>query len=123
MGDKIHLPTTREELEPWLSTPAPPTKPPVVMLIRGVSLQAVDLSVHALNAARRQVYREVVWVKQPSMLLKPEELTRLFQGDADALAVALSIRGEPTAWAARHHRGCGPVEETARAHREHHAAG
>jgi hypothetical protein len=96
MGTTIHEPTSRAELEKWLSPPAPPAKPPVLMVLRGTSEQVKAFRLHALNAAQREERREVVWVKQTS-LFTTDELTRFFGGDADALAVALSTRFKPIA--------------------------
>jgi hypothetical protein len=88
---------TRDELESWLSASPPITYRPVLMVVRGDSARVREFLPNALDAAKLDDRRIVVWVKQEA-LLKPQELRDLF--DADDTAVAAVLRDDRTvaAW-------------------------
>lgn len=88
---------TRDELSNWLSASPPTTYRPVLMVVRGDSPTIREFLPNALDAAKLDERRLVVWVKDPS-LLREHELERLFGGDSTAVAVVLGDDRSVAAW-------------------------
>lgn len=97
MGSIVNVVTTRRELDAWLVDPAPPAKPPVVLLLRGDSQVVNAFKGDALTSASAFPHREAVWVKDTS-LFTAAETKSFFNDDPKIIAVAFSIRHVPSAW-------------------------
>lgn len=80
---------TKDEFATWMGFQPPVPHRPVVMLVRGDSPVIREFIPNALDAAKLDERRVVVWVKDVS-LLPPHGGTDLFDGDEDALAAVLS---------------------------------
>jgi len=92
---------TRDELDRWLGGNPPTTYRPVLMVVRGDSAAVREFLPNALDAAKLDGRRVVVWVKDLS-LLRGTEVRDLFGGDGTVLAAVLN--GDLTV-AARVHSG------------------
>lgn len=88
---------TRDELESWLSESPPTTYRPVLMVVRGDSATIREFLPNALDAAKLDDRRIVVWVKEPA-LFRPQELGLLFGDDATAVAAVLGDNRTVAAW-------------------------
>jgi hypothetical protein len=87
---------TRDEFETWIGDDPPTPYRPVVMVVRGDSPVIREFIPNALDAAKLQEERVVVWLKDMS-LLSEQEASALFDGDDEALASVLSAAHRPTA--------------------------
>jgi hypothetical protein len=97
MGSTIHQPTTRSDLEQWLTDPAPPAKPPVVMIVRRDDARAQGFVDIALGSAQAFNHRELVWVKDTS-IIEDDETTEWFKGNDAIIAVVLNTRHRAKGW-------------------------
>jgi hypothetical protein len=88
---------TRDELESWLSASPPTTYRPVRMVVRGDSATIREFLPNALDAAKLDDRRIVVWVKD-LLLLRQPEVERLFGGDDTAVAAVLADERTVSAW-------------------------
>jgi hypothetical protein len=80
---------TRAELDRWLGGNPPTTYVPVLMVVRGDSVAVREFLPNALDAAKLDDRRVVVWVKDLS-LLRDTEARDLFGGDGSVLAAVLN---------------------------------
>jgi len=88
---------TRDELDSWLSATPPTTYRPVLMVVRGDSAIIREFLPNALDAAKLDERRLVVWVKDPSLLRQPER-ERLFGDDDTVVAAVLDDDRAVAAW-------------------------
>jgi hypothetical protein len=88
---------TRDELERWLSSSPPPTYRPVLMVVRGDSAVIREFLPNALDAAKLDDQRLVVWIKDLS-LLRQQERSDLFGDDDTVVAAVLDDGGAVAAW-------------------------
>ncbi len=100
MGPWLVEVKTPEELEPWLDG-GPPERPhSTVMVVRGDGPMVRAFLPNALDAAKVDAKRVVVWLKNTGAL-DAENTTRVF-GDGDwCLAAALGGDGNTAAWVSR----------------------
>jgi len=87
---------TRQEFETWMGDNPPTPYMPVVMVVRGDSPLIREFIPNALDAAKLDEQRLVVWVKHESMFTE-QEIAELFGGDNEALAAVLSESRRATA--------------------------
>jgi hypothetical protein len=87
---------SRKELQTYMGAEAPITHRPVVMVVRGDSPVIREFIPNALDAAKLDERRLVVWVKGPD-LLTPQESAEYFGNDGEALAAVLSTARRVTA--------------------------
>lgn len=90
----------RSDLDPWLEGTAPVPYRPVVLLVRGDDDVIRELLPNALDAAKQDPHRVVVWVKAPA-LLEVDEVAAFFRSDASIVAAALSPDHRARAWMTR----------------------
>ena len=88
---------TRDELERWLSSSPPPTYRPVLMVVRGDSAVIREFLPNALDAAKLDDRRIVVWVKDQT-LFRQQELGLLFGDDVTVVAAVLGDHRTVAAW-------------------------
>ena len=88
---------TRDELDRWLGGTPPITYRPVLMVVRGDSAVVREFLPNALDAAKLDDRRVVVWIKEPS-LLRERESEQLFDDQAAALAAVLNRDGTVATW-------------------------
>jgi hypothetical protein len=88
---------TRDELDNWLSANPPTTYRPVLMVVRGDSATIREFLPNALDAAKLDERRLVVWVKEASLLRQPER-DRLFGDDDTVVAAVLDDDRAVAAW-------------------------
>jgi hypothetical protein len=88
---------TRDELSSWLSASPPTTYRPVLMVVRGDSATIREFLPNALDAAKLDDRRIVVWVKDPALLRQPE-VAQLFGHDDTAVAAVLGDDRTVAAW-------------------------
>ena len=88
---------TRDELDKWLSANPPTTYRPVLMVVRGDSATIREFLPNALDAAKLDERRLVVWVKEASLLRQPER-ERLFGDDDTVVAAVLDDDRAVAAW-------------------------
>lgn len=100
MGPWLVDVTQRSELDPWLADDPPTPYRPVVMLVRGDSATVRELLPNALDAAKLDPHRVVVWVKTPEILSEEERRT-LFLGDDAIIATVLSEDHKVAGWVYR----------------------
>ena len=93
---------TREDFDIWLGDDPPTTYRPVVMVVRGDSEIVRVFLPNALDAAKLDHQRVVVWVKDPSMLSE-QEAENLFLADDTILAAVLSEDHEVGGWVYHDH--------------------
>ena len=93
---------TREELESWLGDDPPTTYRPVVMVVRGDSEVIREFLPNALDAAKLDHQRVVVWVKDV-MVLTEQQQRELFLDDDSILAAVLSEDHDVGGWVYRDH--------------------
>ena len=84
----------RGELERWLDDRSSQT---VVMVVRGDSALVRELLPNALDAAKLDDQRLVVWIKDLS-LLRQQERSDLFGDDDTVVAAVLDDGGAVAAW-------------------------
>lgn len=88
------------ELGPWLAGGPPERPESTVLLVRGDGPAVRVFVPNALDAAKTDERRVVVWMRNPA-LLDEERATAIF-GDGDwCLAAALSSDGSAAAWVGR----------------------
>jgi len=80
---------TEDGIENWLGENPPTPYRPVVMVVRGDSDVIREFIPNALDAAKLDEQRVVVWVKDPSLLAE-ERIWGLFADDHDAVAAVLN---------------------------------
>jgi len=100
---------SKEGIEEWLSGNPPTPYRPVVMVVRGDSDLIREFLPNALDAAKLDEQRVVVWVKDPSVL-DDERIWGLFADDHDAVA---SVLNEDRELAARVYSGRIEVSDAA----------
>jgi len=88
---------TRDELESWLSESPPTTYRPVLMVVRGDSATIREFLPNALDAAKLDDRRIVVWVKDQT-LFRQQELGLLFGDDVTVVAAVLGDHRTVAAW-------------------------
>ncbi|HOC42391.1 MAG TPA: hypothetical protein PKJ99_05155 [Thermoanaerobaculales bacterium] len=88
---------TRDELERWLSSNPPSTYRPVLMVVRGDSAVIREFLPNALDAAKLDDRRLVLWVKEES-LIKEKERHDLFGDDDTIVAAVLDDGGAVATW-------------------------
>ncbi len=89
-----------DELEQWLGDHPPTPYRPVVMVVQGDSATVREFLPNALDAAKLDDHRVVVWVKDIDML-SLDEVRAFFQADDSILAAVLSVDREVKAWVYR----------------------
>ncbi len=87
---------TREEFDTWMGDSPPLSYRPVVMVVRGDSPIIREFIPNALDAAKLDEHRLVVWVKNES-IMTDREIAEVFDDDDDALAAVLSEGHRSTA--------------------------
>jgi hypothetical protein len=88
---------TEEELEPWLAG-GPPERPgSTVMVVRGDGPAVRVFLPNALDAAKVETGRVVVWLRD-SESLDETRFNQMFGGDAWSLAVVFDAEGKKAAW-------------------------
>jgi len=87
----------RGELDPWLGGNPPIDYTPVVMLVRGDTQGMREFLPNALDAAKRDPRRVVVWIKDETMLTD-EDRQDLFLGDDRVVAAVLGPDHATAAW-------------------------
>jgi hypothetical protein len=88
---------TREELDTWFGDDPPTTYRPVVMVVRGDSEVVREFLPNALDAAKLNDQRVVVWVKDATILTE-QEIDTFFLADETVLAAVLSKDHEVGGW-------------------------
>jgi hypothetical protein len=91
---------TRDEFETWLGDDPPTSAQPVVMIVRGDSPVVREFLPNALDAAKRDDRRLVVWVKNFE-LLSLDEVREFFLSDESILAAVLSEGHQVMGWVYR----------------------
>jgi hypothetical protein len=91
---------TRDEFETWLGDDPPTHARPLVMIVRGDSPEVREFLPNALDAAKRDDRRVVVWVKDLE-LLSLDEVREFFLSDDSILAAALSKDHQVRGWVYR----------------------
>jgi len=99
----------RSELDSWLAGGPFRDEPAVVMLVRGDGPGVRGFLPNALDAAKRDLHRVVVWVKDRA-LLSDAEMSELFGESETILAVVLSPPGTVGGWVTQDRLG---VEDAA----------
>ena len=94
----------RDEFETWLGENPPTPVRPVVMIVRGDSPEVREFLPNALDAAKRDDRRVVVWVKDLD-LLSLDEVREFFLSDESILAAALSTDHQVRGWVYRDRTG------------------
>jgi hypothetical protein len=87
---------TRDELDRWLGGNPPTTYKPVLMVVRGDGPTVREFLPNALDAAKLDDRRVVVWIKDLAML-RPSEMTDLFGDDGEVLGAVLNGDGSVAA--------------------------
>lgn len=90
---------TREELVPWLGSAPPRPDKAVRLVVRGDGPAVRELIPNALDAAKLDPVRVVLWVREAS-LFTGEEATALFSFDQEVLGAVIS-GSRTTAWVRR----------------------
>lgn len=88
---------TRDELDRWLGGNPPTTYRPVLMVVRGDSVAVREFLPNALDAAKLDDRRVVVWIKNLS-LLRRSEAEDLFSDDGTVLAAVLNSDQSVATW-------------------------
>jgi hypothetical protein len=91
---------TREEFDTWLGDSPPVPYRPVVMVVRGDSTLVREFLPNALDAAKLDERRLVVWIKDPEMLTIGE-VREFFLSDDSILATVLSQDHHVKGWVYR----------------------
>ncbi len=89
MGPWLVSVARRDELDPWLEGGAPLPYLPVVLIVRGDGDVIRELLPNALDAAKQQPHRVVVWVRNEDLFHEREAET-LFRGEPDIVAAVLA---------------------------------
>jgi len=84
---------TRQQAEEWLEGVPPIPYRPVVMVVRGDSETIREFIPNALDAAKLDDRRVVLWIRDPSMA-DEARMTRLFADDDAAIAAVLDEDNE-----------------------------
>ena len=100
MGPWLVDARNREELDMWLEGLAPVPYRPVVMVVRGDDTLVREYLPNALDAAKLDERRVVLWVKDES-LLEDDDLRDLFQSNDAIVAAVLSEDHRVTSWVYR----------------------
>lgn len=100
MGPWLVEVQSRGDLDVWLGDEPPTSYRPVVMVVRGDGELVREFLPNALDAAKLEDRRVVVWVRDEGMLTA-EELEDMFKADPEILAVALSIDHRVGGWVYR----------------------
>jgi hypothetical protein len=87
----------RSELDPWLDGTAPVRYQPIVMVVRGNDVLIREFLPNALDAAKLDPPRVVVWVKDPATLTD-DETQAFFRHDDDIIAAVLDADHTVAAW-------------------------
>jgi len=87
----------RGELDPWLGGSPPVDYEPAVMLVLGDSPRMREFLPNALDAAKRDPRRVVVWIKDETVLTD-EDRQDLFLGDERVVAAVLGADHSTAAW-------------------------
>ena len=95
---------TRDELETWLGDDPPTTARPVVMIVRGDSPEVREFLPNALDAAKHNDGRVVVWIKDFE-LLTIDNVREFFLSDDSILAAVLSEDRRVKGWVYRDRTG------------------
>jgi hypothetical protein len=95
---------TRDEFDTWLGDAPPTPVPPVVMIVQGDSPEVREFLPNALDAAKRDDRRVVVWVKDRE-LLSLDEVREFFLSDDSILAAVLSEDHQVRGWVYRDRTG------------------
>jgi hypothetical protein len=90
----------RDEFETWLGGDPSTSSRPVVMIVRGDSPEVREFLPNALDAAKRDDRRLVVWVKELE-LLTLDEVREFFLSDDSILAAVLSKDHQVRGWVYR----------------------
>ena len=97
MGPWLVEVKTREELEPWLAGGPPDRPDSTVMLVRGDGPPVRAFLPNALDAAKVDAHRVVVWLRRNDVLDAATADTVF--GDSDwSVAVVLGGDGKAAAW-------------------------
>ncbi len=91
---------TKEELEEWLGDRPPMPYTPVLMVVRGDGETVREFLPNALDAAKLDDRRLVVWVKDLD-LLGEHELREFFLDDESVVAAVLSDDRRVMGWVHR----------------------
>jgi len=109
MGPWLIDANDRSELESWLAGGPSADEPACVMFVRGDGPGVRGFLPNALDAAKRDPRRVVVWVKDRT-LLGDAKVAALFGESETILAVVLSAPGNVGGWVTRDRLG---VEDAA----------
>jgi len=97
MGPWLISVAERVELDAWLGQGRAPLDASLVMLVRGDSQAVRELLPNALDAAKLDAGRVVVWARD-SALFSAEEARTLFKDDDSLLAVVLGTDHAVRSW-------------------------
>jgi len=97
MGPWLVDVSERSELDPWLDGTAPVHYEPIVMVVAGDDALIREFLPNALDAAKLDPPRVVVWVKDPAILTDDERQT-FFRGDDSIIAAVLAADHTVAAW-------------------------
>ncbi len=97
MGPWLVEVKTPEELEPWLDGGPPDRPDSTVMVVRGDGPAVRAFLPNALDAAKVDSGRVVVWLRHPGVL-DAMSTDRIFGDSGWCMAVALGADGKAAAW-------------------------
>jgi hypothetical protein len=100
MGPWLVEAHTRDDLDAWLQGGPPEFSGSSIMIVRGDDLDVRAFLPNALDAAKLDEDRIVVWLKDPGLLDNAERKHLFGEGD-EVLAVVLTGAGEVGSWMTR----------------------
>jgi hypothetical protein len=100
MGPWLVAVAERDELQPLVDEELTASDGRVLMLVRGDDAVVREFLPNALDAAKLDPGRRVIWIKDEAVL-SDEERARLFQDDPTILAAVIAGRPGVCAWVYR----------------------
>ncbi len=85
------------ELEPWLAGGPPDRADSIVMLVRGDGETVREFLPNALDAAKKNRSRVVVWLRDPSLIANGP-IAEAFTSGGSTIAVTLAVDGTLAGW-------------------------
>ena len=104
MGPWLIKVDSLQELEEWLVMQPPVSYRPLLMVVRGDGPPIREFLPNALDAAKMDEHRVVVWVRDPDVA-QHELVAGLFGADEEILAVVLGADREVAGRVYRDHAG------------------